>query len=182
LSLGRRGLSCSHPGRKAFLEPEFGKHGERSPLEVGSVKEETVRSPEVAKKKILGDRQVRNNIRLLVNHPNAEGVGVGRRPQGPPNAAGEQLSLVGRKDALEYPHKGRFSRAVFPNQCEYLARPRRQRHIIERLHHAKSLRYSVRFQRGGALPRLQSIDLSSSVLTRRAAARVLRYLWHSLSL
>ena len=77
LSLGRRGLSRSHPRRKVFLKPEFGKHGDRSSREVGSVEEETVRSPEVAEKEILGDRQVRNNIRLLVNHPNSEGVGVG---------------------------------------------------------------------------------------------------------
>src|SRR4029077_4919949 len=95
LSLGRRGVSRSHPRRKVFLEPEFGEHGERSGREVGSVEEETVRSPEVAEKKILGDGEVWNDIRLLVNHPNAEGVGVGRRPQTLPDAAGAQLALVG---------------------------------------------------------------------------------------
>ncbi len=162
LSLSRTEIARPNPWSKILLEPEFREHRDRSTGKVGSIEENPAHAPEVAEKEILGDGQIRNDVGFLVNHANAERVGVGRRPNRPPDAPREQLPLVGRKDAFKDTDERRFARAVFPDERKNLAGVNRQRDVVERPDHSKPLRHPNGRKRGSRLPHLRLISRVAS--------------------
>ena len=139
LALGGAQIARPDPGPEILLQPEFGQHLARAPREIGAVEEYPVDAAKVAEKQILGDGQVRNDVRLLMDDPDSQRMGVGGRPERLGDAAGRERSLIGPIDALENAHECRLSRAVLAHEGRNLPRSDRQAHVIERVNDPKSL-------------------------------------------
>ena len=105
----------------------------------------------IAEEQILGDREIGNDVRLLMNDPDSKRVGVGWRAKRLPDAARRKRPLVGSIDALEDANERRLAGAVLAHQGENLARGRCQRHVVERADHAETLRDAERGQSGRGL-------------------------------
>ena len=139
LALGGAQIARPDPWPEILLEPESGQHLARAPLKIGAVEKHPVDAAKVAEKQILGDGQVRNDVRLLMDDPDSQRMGVGGRSERLGGAADLERSLIGPIDALENAHERRLSRAVLADQRQDLARPHRKRHIVQRLDNAEAL-------------------------------------------
>ena len=126
-------------GPRSFSSPNSASIVARAPREIGAVEEHPVDAAKVAEKQILGDGQVRNDVRLLMDDPDSERMGVGGRPERLGSAAGRERSLIGPIDALENANERRLSRAILADEGEDLPRSDRQRHVIERPNHPETL-------------------------------------------
>jgi hypothetical protein len=55
----------------------------------------------IAEEQILGDREIGNDVRFLMDDPDSEGVGVGGRADRLLSASRHQGPLIGSKHALK---------------------------------------------------------------------------------
>jgi len=139
LALGGAQIARPDPGPEILLESEFGQHLARATREIGAIEKHPVDAAKVAEKQILGDRQVRNDVRLLMNDPDSQRMGVGGRPERLGGTTGRERPLVGPIDALENAHERRLSCAVLAYEGEDLPRSDPQRHVVERANHPEML-------------------------------------------
>ena len=94
----------------------------------------------IAQEQIFGDRQIGDDVRFLVDDPNAQGVGVGGRSECVLNAPRRQSPLIRSIDALKETHERRLAGAVLAHEREDFACAHLERHVIERADHAEALR------------------------------------------
>ena len=143
LALRRSKISRAGPGPELVLQAEGGQHLAGSPREIAAIEEDAADAPKVAEKQILGDRQVGDDVRFLVDHPDAVRVRVGRRAKRLRVTADLETSLVGLVHALQDAHQRRLSGAVLADEREYLARPDGEAHAFERLNDAEALGHAA---------------------------------------
>ena len=81
LALSRTEIARSGPWAEVVLEAKFGEQLARAAGKIGAIEEEPMDAAEIAEEQILGDRQIGNDVRLLMDDPNSKGVGVGGRAE-----------------------------------------------------------------------------------------------------
>jgi hypothetical protein len=114
------GAESPRPGPRVeiVLKAEFGEQAPSAAAEVGAIEEQPADAAKIAKKQVLGDREIGDDVRLLMDDADSERVGVGGRPQRLPNALRHQGPLVGSIDALEDAHERRLPGAVLADEGE----------------------------------------------------------------
>ena len=101
LTLSRTEIARSRPRTQVVLEAKFGEQAPSAAREIGAIEEHATDAAKIAEKQILGDRQIGNDVRFLMDDPDSKGVGVGGRPERLLNAPRRQGALVGSIDALK---------------------------------------------------------------------------------
>ena len=160
LTLSRTEIARSGPWAEVVLEAEFGEHAPRAAREIGAIEEHPVDAAKIAEEQILGDRQIGDDVRLLMDDPNSKRVGVGGRPERLLNAPRRQGPLVGPIDAFEDANERRLSGAVLAHEREDFARSHRERHVVERADHPETLRDAERGQSAAPLAARRAPPLS----------------------
>ena len=94
----------------------------------------------VADENVLRHRQVRHDLRFLVDDADAGGMAVARLVEDDRRAAMADDAAVRLEHAFEDAHHRRLAGAVLADQRQQLAGAERQRHVVQRLHDAEPLR------------------------------------------
>ena len=94
-----------------------------------------------ADKDILGNREMRHEVELLMDHSDAALLRVERAVELDLFALVDDLSAVFFIDTVEHLHQCRFSRSVFTNQCVNLTIADIKAGIIQRMHAGEILLY-----------------------------------------
>ena len=116
---------------------------------------------------VLGDAQVGEQRRLLVDHRDP----AARDAAGPAEhrrlAVDAQLAAVGLMDAGEDLHQGRLAGAVLAEQGVHLATAQQDRSVDERADRAERLRRTVELQRDGHWCTFTPYDVSDPLLVHQ---------------
>ena len=127
----------------------------------------------MADEDVLGDRQVREESRLLVDYGDAQRPGLGRTLQRDLLTVEQQRAGVGLMDAGQDLDERALAGAVLADQPMDLARPQLERDVVERLGRVEPLRDADErraARRARRAPRSSSVDRRGRVDARRAIA------------
>ena len=117
---------------------QLGKHGRRL-CGGGSAIEEHAAPRLDAEHDIFDHTQIRNQVELLIDHPDAEPLGRPWSVDDDGATVERNLAGIGRQRAGENLHEGRFSGAVLTDQRMHFARVDVERHAVERANAGEGL-------------------------------------------
>ena len=103
---------------------------------------------EIADEQVLRHAEVRKNVRLLMDHPDARRMRFGGRAQAHGRAVDDDLARVRLIDALDDARQRGFACSVLADQREDLPSADRQGDLRQRLHHAEALADAAEFKEG----------------------------------
>ena len=121
-----------HQRARVERHPEIGQQPRRPSVQFGPVDEATPPDRRRAKKDVFRDREMRNEVELLIDHADAERQRVARAPDLDSPSVDPNVAGVLRVGTAEDLHQRRLPCAVFAEQHVDGARLQRQVDAVER--------------------------------------------------
>ncbi len=151
LALGRPEAAAGPARRQLAGDAERLEQGPRPPLEIAPIEKKPGPGVDVAEKDILGDRQLGDDLGLLVDHADAGRVRLRRAAEAHGRPVDEDAAAVRLEDAFEQPHQRRLAGAVLADQRQDLAGPDLEADALERLDDAEALGHALDGHQGCCL-------------------------------